>query len=199
MLLRDSALLSANAQIRKEVAQALNVILLLVRDVTFHYRLAIRGSANKTVLDFYGIFGNQVAAFYKLKNHIVDAMWEHALGDDAAMEVRVIRKWLGPHDAGLQKLIKADDSAPSDREEFTCEWFQSHLLAFSRSKNDTLVLHGPAGCGKSVLSNWIIERLQRPIGKKSCVTLSCTLGKFSLQFCFSSWLVADLSGCCNTL
>ena len=92
------------------------------------------------------------------------------------MEVGVLRKWLGPHDTGLQRLLKDDESAHSRREEFTCEWFQSHLLSFSRSKHDTLAIHGPVGCGKSVLSGWIVERLQRPVGKKAYVTISCTLG-----------------------
>ena len=103
-------------------------------------------------------------------------MWQYALGDEAAMEVGILRRWLGPRDASLQKLLRDDESAPSRREEFTCEWFQSHLLTFSRSKHDTLAIHGPAGCGKSVLSGWIVERLQRPMGKKAYVTISGTLG-----------------------
>ena len=180
--MRDSTLLSANPEIRKQVAQGLNLILLLVHDVTFYYHRQLRGTSRETRIDFNGVFGRKIAAFYQLKNHIVDAMWEYTLGDEAAMEIRVLRKWLGPRDAGLQKLLKSDDSAPSFREEFTCEWFQSHLLAFSRSKNDTFAAHAPPGCGKSVLAGWIVERLQRPIGKRTYVTLSCTLGMSFLHF-----------------
>ena len=182
-LLRDSALLSANSQIRREVGKTLHIILLLVRDVTFHYRSKLRGPKQEVSFDFSAAFGAQVSSFHQHKNHVVDAMWEYALGDEAAMEVRTLRKWLGPHDAGLQKLLKSDESAPSRRREFSCEWFQSHLLSFSRSSKDTLAIHAPAGCGKSVLSSWIVERLQRPIGKKAYVTLSCTLGKSSCFHC----------------
>ena len=180
-LLRDNALLSASSEIKREVGQTLNILLLLVRDVTFYYRLRLRSSAQETSFDFNGAFGGQIAIFQKHKNHIVDAMWKQALGDEAAAEYRVIRIWLGPHDASLQKMLKDEEFAPGNREEFTCEWFQSHLLSFSRGKSNTLAVHAPAGCGKSVLSKWIVERLQRPIGKKSYVTLSCTLGMFSLQ------------------
>ena len=158
------------------MAQGLNSILLLVHDVTFYYHRQLRGTSRDTRIDFNDVFGKKIAAFYQLKNHIVDAMWEYTLGDEAAMEVRVLRKWLGPQNTGMQKLLKADESAPSQRGEFTCEWFQSHLLAFSRSKNDTLAAHAPTGSGKSVLASWIVERLQRSIGKKTYVTLSCTLG-----------------------
>lgn len=180
-LLRDSTLLSADVEIRREVAQGFNAILWLVRDVTFFYRMQLRGPARETQFDFNGVFGKKISAFYQLKDHIIDAMWEYTLGNGAPIEVGSLRKWLGPHDAGLQKLLKVD-SASSYRREFTCEWFQSHLLGFSRSKNDTMAITGPAGCGKTVLSSWIVERLQRPIGKKAYVALSCTLGRSPCRF-----------------
>ena len=152
---------------------------MLVCEVTFFYRIQLRSPTRETKFDFNGVFGKRISAFYQLKHHIMDAMWEYTLGNEAPVEVRSLRKWLGPLDAGVQKLLKVDDSAPSCRREFTCEWFQSHLLAFTRSKDDTMAISGPAGCGKSVLSSWIVERLQRPIGKRAYVALSCTLGRSS--------------------
>ncbi|KAG6999285.1 hypothetical protein G7Y79_00036g072410 [Physcia stellaris] len=97
-LLRDSTLLSASNEIRREVGQTLNIVLLLVRDVTFYYRLRLRSSAQETSFDFNGAFGGQIASFQKHKNHIVDAMWKQALGDGAATEYRVLRRWLNPYD-----------------------------------------------------------------------------------------------------
>ena len=146
-------------------------------DVSITYRVKVYGARRETSFDFYDAFENQVTALHHRKNHIVDAMWQYSLGDRASMDVRTIRKWLGPRDRTLQKLLKTDDLAPGNRYEYTCEWFQSHLLQFSRSKEDTLMLHAPAGSGKSVLAKWVIERLQRPLGKKSYLTLSCTIGK----------------------
>ncbi|KAL9606785.1 MAG: hypothetical protein Q9179_000075 [Wetmoreana sp. 5 TL-2023] len=175
MLLRDNVLLSANSRIRTEVGQAFNTLLIIVREVSLYYSYRLRSSVHDTSFDFNTLFGGQIAAFRKRKSHIVDAMWEHVLGDEAAMETRNLRKWLGPRDPGSQKLLKKDDTAPADRDEYTCEWFQSHLLAFSRSDEDIFAIHGPTGCGKSVLSSWVVERLQRPLGKKAYVTLSCTI------------------------
>ncbi|KAL8867412.1 MAG: hypothetical protein Q9174_005684, partial [Haloplaca sp. 1 TL-2023] len=120
------------------------------------------------------MFGGQITGFTKRKVHIVDEVWGHVLGDEAAMATKTLRKWLSP-DPGPQNMKKMTDMAPAQREEFTCEWFQSHLLAFSRSDNDVLAMHGPAGCGKTFLSSWIVERLQRPIGRKSYLTLSFSL------------------------
>lgn len=182
MLLQDGVLLSANSHVRTEVGQAFKSLLVLVREVSLYYKAKSRNSMGQTSFDFNGVFGGHISTFHQRKNHILDAMWEYSLGDEATMDVKVLRKWLGPHDSGLQKLLKADHTAPGDRDEYTCEWFQSHLLAFSRSQDDILAIHGPAGCGKSVLWNWIVERLQRSLGKKAYVTLSCTIGKFSRNF-----------------
>lgn len=126
--------------------------------------------------DFNSIFGGQIAGFHKRKNHVVDEIWEHVLRDEVAIETRTLRKWLSPQDPGLRKMAKANGMAPADREEYTCELLQSHLLAFSRSDHEVLAVHGPAGCGKRVLSSWIMERLQRPLGRNAYVTLSRTIG-----------------------
>lgn len=114
-------------------------------------------------------------------------MWQHELGDDMSVDVETLRAWLRPRDRNLQTLVKNRVHAPGHRDEYTCEWFQRHLLDFSRSKDDGLAIVGPAGCGKSVLSHWIIERLQRPLGKKTYETLFFTIGRsISLAFSISS-------------
>lgn len=114
MLLRNSVLLAADGQIRTEVGQAFNALLLLVREVSLYYSSKLQTGAEEVSFDSNGMFGGQIAAFYQRKNHIVDAMWEHSLGDEATIEVRILRKWLGPQDAGLQNLIKVDDMPPAD-------------------------------------------------------------------------------------
>ncbi|KAI4243543.1 MAG: hypothetical protein LQ352_006999, partial [Teloschistes flavicans] len=175
MLLRKDVLLSANNGIRSEVNQVLNTLLILIREVSLFYRGKIRTSTKGSSFDFNGVFGRQIAYFHKRKNHAVDAMWEYSLGNEASVQTRSLRKWLGPGKSGVRKLHEADDLALADRDEYTCEWLQSHLLAFSRSLDDVFAIHGPGGCGKSVLASWITERLQRPLGKKSYVTLSCVI------------------------
>ena len=154
------------------MGQALNSLLLLVRKVSLTYAA---GSKHHASFDFNSKFGGLIAAFHQHRNNIINAMWEHSLGDGAAAEVTTLRKWLGPPDSGLQKLLGVEDTAPTDRSEYTCEWFQSRLLSFTRNKNDTLMIHAPPGSGKSVLAGWIIERLQRPIGRKAYLTLSCKI------------------------
>lgn len=59
----------------------------------------------------------------------------------------------------------------SQYDEYTCEWFQRHLLEFTRSTDSVLAITAPAGSGKTILSSWIQERLQRPMDRKTHTTI----------------------------
>lgn len=154
-------------------------MLVLVRDVSTYYYVQVNAiSAGQVSLDFNGKFGGHIEAFHQRKNRIMDVMWQIELGDDASMDVETLRAWLRPRDRNLQTLVKNRSQAPGHRDEYTCEWFQRVLLDFSRSKEDGLSIVGPAGCGKTVLSRWVVERLQRPLGKRTYETLNFTIGRF---------------------
>lgn len=93
-------------------------------------------------------------------------MWTYSLGGDSLDDVRKVRKLLDPRSNTL-KAISADSNLyKSQYDEYTCEWFQRHLLEFTRGKDEILAITAPAGCGKTVLSSWIHERLQRPMDNK---------------------------------
>ncbi|KAL8713127.1 MAG: hypothetical protein Q9220_002648 [cf. Caloplaca sp. 1 TL-2023] len=174
-LLRRNALLTATPRVRSQVGYAFNDLLKLVYDVSLHYRASILGAAQSTNFDFNSIFGRQISGFNQRKAGIINAMWEHVLGHQAVIQIQTLRSWLEPADQVSCKLLCGDESLAHQRHEFTCEWFQSHFLAFSRSREDTLLLQGPAGCGKSILASWIVERLQRPLGKQVYDTIQCSI------------------------
>ena len=134
-------------------------------------------STIEVVLDFNDVFGRQMNAFYGHKNKITDGMWEYTLVGGFTIKVETMREWLGLQDRTLQTILSDRLAAKSHRAEYSCEWFQRHLLDFSRSHDkDILEITAPAGCGKSVLSGWIVDRLQRPLGKKQYQTLSYNIG-----------------------
>lgn len=181
--LRHKDLLYANAHIRMEVGQAFNALLKLVRDVGIHYHVRISVSSTKEIsIDFNNVFGRHMEEFYRRKNHITDAMWEYKLGGDVSVGIRTIRHWLGPRDRTLQTILDDRLAARGRRDEYTCEWSQRYLLDFSRGKDEILAITGPAGCGKSVLAGWIVERLQRPLGRKTHQTLFYTVGRYPQFF-----------------
>ncbi len=67
-----------------------------------------------------------------------------------------------------------------ERDEFTCEWFQTHLVGFTRSSEDIFLVTGIGGSGKSFLSGWITERLQRTLEKKTYIVNSVTIGMYQI-------------------
>ncbi|KAI4127033.1 MAG: hypothetical protein LQ338_003402 [Usnochroma carphineum] len=155
-LLRRHALLTASEYLRYESGYSLNELLILVRDVSLYYRAKLFEDAHESAFDFNTIFGPQMSGFSQRKTGIVNAMWEHVLGPEASTQIQDLRKWLQPGDRTLRKLLLENEAAAGRRDEFTCEWFQSHLLAFSRSRDDVLSLQGP-------------------LGKKVYDTISCTV------------------------
>ncbi|KAI9744104.1 MAG: hypothetical protein M1818_002256 [Claussenomyces sp. TS43310] len=174
--LRHSQLLKATTGLRKETGEIFKDILTLACDVTIYYHKRIHGiSKGPLSLDFNQVFGRNIQSFKERKKHMIDAMWDCQLGDDVSVNIGTLRKWLNPHDRVLRTILNDRRSDLDRREEFTCEWFQKHLLDFSRGKDDMLAVKGPAGSGKSVLYGWILERLQRPVGKKTHETLSLSI------------------------
>ena len=167
-LLRQNTLLYASSHIRIEVGQSFNGMLTLVRDVALYYHAKTGHMlSNEVSLDFNSLFRGQIESFNLRKNRIINQMWKHQLGERQAMDIVTLRSWLGPRDPALKKLHENRTLTPEHRDEYTCEWFQRRLLDFSRSQDDILALFGPEGCGKTHLSQWTIERLQRQLGKKT--------------------------------
>lgn len=174
--LQHNELLSSTSHLRTEVGQSFNDLLILVRDVSLYYRSRISViSSSEVTIDFITVFGKTLENFYKRKTHIIDLMWAFRLGEESG-NVSLVRKWLGISNSTVREVMASRRESASHRDEYTCEWFQRSLFDFSRSKDATLVVTGTSGTGKTVLAGWIVERLQRPLGKKSFVSLSINIG-----------------------
>ena len=172
-----------------EVGHAFNALLVLVREVSLYYYSRVNSiSSSDVIIDFNSVFGRHMETFQRNKNHITDAMWENTLGDDFSVDIRTSRKWLGPRDRVLKSILDDRLTARGHRDEYTCEWFHRYLVDFAQGKDDVLAVTGPAGSGKSVIAGWVVGRLQRPLGRKTYQTLSCTIGK---SLCISSFFYSS--------
>lgn len=101
-------------------------------------------------------------------------MWRHALGEGASKDIQKVRKWLNQRSCLLKTISTDRHTQRAQYDEYTCEWFQRHLLQFTRGNEDVLAITAPAGSGKSTLSTWIQERLQRPMDRKIHNTIMFT-------------------------
>ena len=161
-----------------EVGHAFNTLLVLVREVSLYYFLRINSiSSSGVTIDFNSVFGRYMETFQRNKINITDALWENTLGDDFSIDIRASRNWLLPRDRVLKTILDDHLNVTGHRDEYTCEWFHRYLMDFTRGKDDVLAVTGPAGSGKSVIADWVVGRLQRPLGRKIYQTLSYTIGK----------------------
>ncbi|RDW79411.1 hypothetical protein BP6252_04049 [Coleophoma cylindrospora] len=173
-LLRHHELMSGNMHIRTDMGQAFTAILELVRDISLNYSMRIGAiSSSEVTIDFSSIFGSHIRAFNQHKENIIEGMWKTQIMNIA--DVKEIRRWLAVHDSTAQTILQEQSNGGIYRDEYTCDWFQSHLLGFVRGSKDIFAVCGSPGCGKSYLSSWIIERLQRPLNRVSYEILSYTI------------------------
>jgi len=155
--------------VRQELAHSYLSLIHLVVDIAFYYNRKARETKSGSVqINLTRQFGREIREFFRRKDRAANAMWSYRLerspeAQNNYVEISTLRTWLGAASSGLPVSIS---NPKAERAEFSCEWFQSHLSDFIRGKDDMLSIEGQAGSGKSVLSSWIAERLQRPIGRR---------------------------------
>lgn len=71
-----------------------------------------------------------------------------------------IRGFLEPPDRAVQQILRNRASLGTHRAEFTCEWFHHNLNDFVFGGNKMMLITGSGGCGKTMLSDWIVESLR---------------------------------------
>ncbi|KAL9106362.1 MAG: hypothetical protein Q9227_008631 [Pyrenula ochraceoflavens] len=173
-LIKNSSF-AVDFSIQRELQQAFCTLLGLVSEMAVTIRAKLSAtSRRRATFDFFSVFGKTIDSFHRQKETIADAMWTFALQQERiepSMNISAIRQWLEPGDEVLKLLASDTYAAKTNRAEFTCEWFQSHLLDFVRSSSQTFAITGPTGSGKTVLAGWIEERLQRLLARKPFETI----------------------------
>lgn len=116
-------------------------------------------------------FGQAIANIEAHKDYLMNEIWRIKLvqahvSTGFSYSVDQIRHFLSPYDQTVALLTKSIGSR-QPRAEFTCEWFDSHLMSFIRGKDRNLLISGKTGIGKTTLTDWIVERLQRLQGAKA--------------------------------
>ncbi|KAL1846793.1 hypothetical protein Plec18167_005845 [Paecilomyces lecythidis] len=159
LLLQYQHLFTATSTIQSEVAHVYADLLDLVASVTVDSGKGSRGG--KDSLRGYHVdstFRAYFKAFSSRRTHILELMWRTwGEGREGAPEVSTVRQFLEVQDRTLQTMLEGETSS---RAEESFEWFDSYLTGFTTTKNHLLHITGSPGSGKSVLADWIIERLQ---------------------------------------
>ncbi|KAI0535477.1 hypothetical protein GGR58DRAFT_440125 [Xylaria digitata] len=187
-LLRAENALRLSPSIMEGVARAFSELLNIVSGIAVGYYTAVHGSRQTTRLDIYATFGASIDSYRSRVKYCEHEIWNFELrnqGYGEAIQIETLQEWLAPQDKVLAFLSSNHISLASRPEEYTCIWFQSHLNQFFKHDDKVLLVEGKPGSGKTTLANWVVSRLQRPIGGRGVVP--------TLNFFYNSSIQAQAS------
>jgi len=160
----------------EDVSRAFSELLHIVSGIAIGFYSAVHGSRQMTTrLDIYATFGTSIDGYRSRVKHCEHEIWNFELraqGYDDSTKIELLKEWLAPQDKVLAFLSSNHISLATRPEEYTCIWFQPHLNQFFKHDERVLLVEGKAGSGKTTLANWVVNRLQRPIGGRVIPTLS---------------------------
>lgn len=89
----------------------------------------------------------------------------------------LIKDFLLPVDT-VTRRFTLSRFAGKPRADYTCEWFSRHLTDFTRSDNGALLVTGKPASGKTILAEWVVERLQSLSGRRASDVIAFIIGEF---------------------
>jgi len=169
-------LLNASSAAKQDLGNLYCDLVQLAASISFHYRQRLNGLTGSlaSTIKFDAVFGRQVENIFTSKNQLCDRMWKQRLGNKHyVLSLQQVRQRLNPvTTVNFRGALYSELAEDLERAEDTCEWIKHDLAQFLRSSDKILAVSGPAGCGKTVLADWIEERLRRPLDHKSYTVLT---------------------------
>lgn len=164
-----------NLTIQDGIGNAFVDLLNIVSSVAIRFHQAVHGTHTSVIVDVHATFGSLIDSYRAQVSRVAYEMWAARLERANVLEgpsVKTLQRWLGPQDSVLSFLSSNHVNLVNQPEEYTCVWFQKHLLSFLRGNQKIMTIDGKTGAGKSTLAHWVTDRLQRPIGRKTVSTIS---------------------------
>ncbi|KAK7928661.1 hypothetical protein PG985_005659 [Apiospora marii] len=158
-------LFTGNDTIVQSISSLYASLVRLIGDDVVTYRQRIsRLSRNTVTIDFDKEFSSQIPDIWSLRSRLFEHMWSHALRDEnVCSTLTSLQRQLVPSTSEYRPQLYGRIAEKAERAGGTCEWVEGDLTDFLESGEDLLAITGSPGCGKSVLSAWLRERLQKPI------------------------------------
>lgn len=178
-------------------------LLTLVVDVAVRFYKTVHSSAGAPAsLDMYEVFADTILTFRERKETVTKSVWRDQIASSGsteldgkfytfchldfantnkAFDVNVLSRWLEPQDRILATLALDYTLITDEMVEFTCGWFNDDLAKYVKSDDNTLLINGAPGSGKTTLAAALAERFQRPIARKSYSSIFCSVGAVPSQ------------------
>jgi Cdc6-like AAA superfamily ATPase len=147
----------------------------LVGHISVHYRQKINSlRPDSTVsVNFDATFGKELNNIWRSKEALYDRIWSYKLGNKHySLGLGSLRRKLQPSaELSIRTSLYDEVLESLDRSEDTCHWIKNDLIQFFKSQEQVLSITGPPGSGKTVLAEWVSERLARPLDRRTYVIL----------------------------
>ena len=172
-------LFNSPTAVREDVATLYCKLVSLVGKVATHYHRQMTGLRSNltTVIKFDLEFGEEFDDVWKHKTDLCDRMWKLKIGNKGyTLPLSSLRRKLKSDESSFRSELYSELTEDLERCEDSCEWIKHDLAEFLRGQEKVLTLTGAKGCGKSVLADWVEERLQRRLDHTTYTVLSHFFG-----------------------
>ncbi|KAK5987204.1 hypothetical protein PT974_11325 [Cladobotryum mycophilum] len=147
----------------------------LVSNIAAYYgqRISDLKDGSTVHISFDACFGAQIDQIWRSKEALYERIWAYKLsGRNLSMSLEELR-WKLQATVGQAISNKLYDEVDDhlDRSEETCYWFKDVLSQFLKSYDQVLCVTGAPSSGKTVLAEWVEERLARPFDHKAYAVL----------------------------
>ncbi|OAA58461.1 nacht domain containing protein [Niveomyces insectorum RCEF 264] len=152
---------------KTDIGQLYSKLVGLAGGISAHYRKHVFNLGRRhhaITLNLDELFGSEIDAIWATKAALYERIWCQNLGKrKVSLELSDLRHRLNPESEAFRHALYAELAEDLERAEDTCEWIKNDLVDFFQSKEKVLFVSGAPGSGKTVLADWIEERLQRPL------------------------------------
>ena len=164
--------------IKESAAHIFCDLVSLSGNIAVHYRQKITAlrAGLSAVIDFDQSFGQQISDIWRAKQTLYDQIWAFKLGrKHLSISMQSLRlKLQSSGEISIRSTLYDEVADSLERSEDTCNWIKHQLTSFLQSKDQVLSITGPLGSGKTMLAEWVQERLSRPLDHQNYVTLDYT-------------------------
>lgn len=162
----------AHSSVRSLLLSLFNRYMSLSAELTRHVRsrMSRLSPTSSEAIDVGALFGGVIDSIDSEVTQLDRLVWRLALQHQkpsAVPTASILAELSSPSSSSLESRLFASLQRQAAVAPETCEWFQSPLLNFLRSRDDILQVTGKQGSGKSTLAVWTQERLRRTLGRKS--------------------------------